>query len=65
MDGNTGVAAALAAMRPDDGRRYEGCLMLSALPQAPTVSRHVRGERLLRLVRRSPRADSAGGSTVH
>lgn len=47
------LAAGLAAMRPDDGRRYEGSPMLSALPHAPVASdRSTLGERFLRLKRR-------------
>ena len=40
------MGAALAAMTADGDRRYEGTLMLSALPDAPTVSdRHRLAER--------------------
>jgi len=39
MDHLAASGAAYAAMRPDDDRtRYEGCLMLSALPGAPTIA---------------------------
>ena len=55
MDGLTGVGAALAAMREDEGR-YEGCLMLSALPGAPVVEparrRFVAGSAVLSAIRR-------------
>jgi hypothetical protein len=62
MDNMAGIAAALAAMRPDDGRRYEGSLMLSALPHAPTIGhRPSRAERFLRLVRRSRDTPSEDG----
>ncbi|GAA3729575.1 hypothetical protein GCM10022225_08840 [Plantactinospora mayteni] len=57
MDNLAGIGAALAAMRPDDGRRYEGCLMLSALPQAPTIPhRRTFAERFRRLTHRWFRA---------
>ena len=60
MDNNTGIASALAAMRPDEDRkRYEGCVMFSALPDAPTISSPTVRERLLDLRRR--RAGRAGG----
>lgn len=53
MDNSLGIAAALAAMRPDDGLRYEGTPMLSALPHAPTVKhRPALAARLLRRLRR-------------
>jgi hypothetical protein len=42
MDNTPRIIAALAAMRPDDGKRYEGTLMLSALPNAPTVEHRPR-----------------------
>lgn len=65
MDSLLGLGAALAAMRPDDGRRYRGCLMLSALPDAPVVPEGTRAPRLRRLlaaVRLPPRRRrSAGG----
>jgi len=36
MDGEMGLASAVAAMRSGDDGRYDGSLMLSALPGAPT-----------------------------
>ena len=42
MDATTGIGAALAAMREDEGR-YDGCVMLSALPSAPVVTPRRRG----------------------
>lgn len=66
MDNMAGIAAALAAMRPDDGRRYEGSLMLSALPHAPTIGHHrSRAERFLRLVRRGRDTPSEDGEGTH
>ena len=48
---NLGIATALVTVGTDDGRRYEGTLMLSALPNAPTVEYRPRlAERLRRLV---------------
>lgn len=59
MDNIAGIGAALAAMRPDDGQRYQGCLMLSALPQSPTIShKPTFAERILRLLRRGSRTGS-------
>jgi len=58
MDHTAAIGAALFAMRPHDGRRYEGCLMLSALPQAPTTShRPTFRERLRRQTRRGTASD--------
>jgi hypothetical protein len=37
MDNLLGLGSALAAMRPDDGHRYDGTAILSALPDAPVV----------------------------
>lgn len=37
MDNLLGLGSALAARRPDDGHRYDGTVMLSALPHAPVV----------------------------
>jgi hypothetical protein len=53
MDTTVGIGTAIAALRPDDGQRYQGCLMLSALPQAPTIDDGpTRVERILRLLRK-------------
>jgi hypothetical protein len=51
MEDLAGLGTALAAARPCDDSRYEGCLMLSALPSAPTIElRPGLGERLRRLI---------------
>ncbi|WP_344714872.1 hypothetical protein [Microbacterium terregens] len=55
MDNLAGLGAAVAAMSSDDGHRYEGCVMLSALPDAPTIDRPTLVERIRRLRRRGPR----------
>jgi hypothetical protein len=48
MDNTIGLAPALVAMEPDEtGHRYDGSLMLSALPQAPTITGQTRWERLV------------------
>jgi hypothetical protein len=44
---------AIVALRPDDAHRYDGCPMLSALPDALTVSARTMGERLLARMRRA------------
>jgi hypothetical protein len=56
MDGEMGFAGALGAMTSDDGCRYNGCLMFSALPGAPVdealSTREQIVDRIRRLVRR-------------
>lgn len=74
MEDLAGLGTALAAARAGDDSRYEGCLMLSALPSAPTIElRPGLGERLRRLIggirglrsrvepAASVRADARGG----
>ena len=52
MDNLLGLGSALAAMRPDDGHRYDGTLVLSALPHAPVVPGRRRPRRRLRTLLR-------------
>jgi hypothetical protein len=56
MDGEMGFAGALGAMTADDGCRYSGCSMFSALPGAPVdealSTREQIVDRIRRLVRR-------------
>jgi hypothetical protein len=49
MDNLIGLGAALAAMSTDDERRYDGCVMLSALPDAPIIDRPTLIDRIRRL----------------
>jgi len=46
MENLAAIGAALAARHTDDGLRYAGCSMLSALPNAPTIARPAVVERL-------------------
>ena len=55
MDNFAGLGAAVAAMSSDDEHRYEGCVMLSALPGAPIIDRPTFVERIRRLRRRGSR----------
>jgi len=48
MDNLLSLGSALVAMRPDDGHRYDGSLMLSALPHTPVVPDRRRPQRRLR-----------------
>lgn len=67
MDSIAGIAAALAAMRPDAGTQYEDWLGLSAPRHTPTTShRSTYAERFLRLMRRrrGPGSGSQPGHTV-
>ena len=52
MDNLLGLGSALAAMRPDDGHRYDGTAILSALPHAPVVPGRRRPRRRLRTLLR-------------
>ena len=67
MDNTIGLAPALAAMQPDEeGRRYAGCFMLSALPQAPTITEPTRWERLVEVFARvRPRAACSADGRIH
>ena len=53
MDAYLGTAAAIVALRPDDAHRYDGCPMLSALPDALTVTAPTMGERLFATIGRA------------
>jgi len=67
MDNLAGLGAALAAMSTDDGRRYDGSVMLSALPDAPTIDRPRFIDRVRRLLPRRSRvrvSTAAVGSGV-
>jgi len=55
MDNLAALGAALAAMSSDDEHRYDGCVMFSALPDAPTIDRPTLVERIRRLRRRGSR----------
>ena len=64
MDNTIGLASALVAMQPDEtGHRYNGAILLSARPQAPTVTQPTRWERLVEFVAK-PRTRKASIAQV-
>jgi hypothetical protein len=62
MDNLAGLGAALAAMSTDDGRRYDGSVMLSALPDAPTIDRPRLIDRIRRLLPRGSRVRTSASA---
>ena len=64
MDGQMGLAAALRAMTPDDGRSRGEWAMFSALPDAPVHEAFSTRERFLDLIKRVLRRARTGRTAV-
>jgi hypothetical protein len=62
MDNLAGLGAVLAAMSTDDERRYDGCVMLSALPDAPIIDRPRLIDRIRRLLPRRSRVRASASA---